>query len=92
MNKIFKYELMESNRWLKLVLPKGHKVLHVDSQDGRMFLWAMVDDHSGPVEKEFILVGTGIDFDRIGFNKDQEYLGTFKCGVFIWHVFTKTGE
>lgn len=77
----------------RLTLPKGAKLLHVDLQGGKPFLWAAVKPGAETEERVFFVVGTGQDWPE-----PAEHVGTFQmAGVVggppttVWHVFAVLG-
>lgn len=61
MNVIYKYELLLDNNYRvkPLSMPSDAKILHVGTQDNKMFLWAEIDDESSNVNFDFDIFGTG---------------------------------
>jgi hypothetical protein len=67
-------------------MPAEAKMLTVQMQDGKPFMWALVDQHLGKVDRRFITFGTGWELE--GFEaKHMRYIGTFQDGQFVWHLF-----
>ena len=72
-----------------LRLPKGARILCVQTQAGEPQLWVLVDK-SQPLESRRIRVyGTGWEMDEAA----REYLGTFQVegGALVFHVFEEMG-
>ena len=61
------------------------RIVHVDSQDGKFYVWA---DQSPPYNQEFSevrFVPTGVAFPPT-----YEYVGTIKqADYFMWHIIRK---
>jgi len=86
MKEIWKYPLEVSHNILKI--PKGGKILSVQSQYGRPCLWVLVDPKA---EKENVVIktfGTGHPLSNEE-TTDIEFIGTYQLngGNFIGHVF-----
>lgn len=65
-------------------LPLGAEILRIDSQDGEVFLWALVSPEQVIKETQRIHVApTGFVFDDIG----KEYVNTFFLNAMVFHVF-----
>lgn len=91
MKTILKYPL--SATWpsitrLPVLMPAGARILSVQMQSGRPYLWALVDDDAieTPTERALAVYGTGQPID----DDPGHYVGTFQDGVFVWHVFDRT--
>jgi hypothetical protein len=85
---IYKYPFEVQDEF-QLQLPKGRKILHVDSQPGvGLCLWAMVDNQAPLVPETFHVFGTGmrIDADLAG---EIEHIATFQVRPFVWHLFRR---
>ncbi len=69
-----------------LLVPKGGKVLSVQTQDGEPQMWILVDRHEPLEQRKFLIYGTGhsIPSENIG-----TFVGTFQqeAGALIFHVF-----
>lgn len=88
---VYKYPLKIEDRQ-ELSLPKGAKILRVDTQDGKPYIWALVETTKAAVTRRFVMVGIGhpIAEDAVAL---PLYLGTIflhdKRRVF--HVFEYEG-
>lgn len=74
-------------------LPRGAKVLTVQSQGEQACLWVLVDPHESVMESRlFRLVGTGHLIKRSV--QELMYLGTFRVrdGDLVFHLFEVTGN
>lgn len=61
------------------------KVIHVGEQEGRLFMWALMDDEDPSYRRVFHVIGTGPAFSV---PPHSEYLGTVQMpGGLVWHVF-----
>jgi hypothetical protein len=82
-NAVYKYELHPDTSVVSM--PEGARILHVDVQDNRPYIWALVDPTLRHVGRKFAVVGTGQQFDAT----DVVHVGTFLMygGDLVWHVF-----
>lgn len=83
MSTIYKYEILP---WSPITIPVGHRFLSVGMQDGKPYVWALVDLSRPVVGVQLVMVGTGhnVDEGRVG-----RFIGTIQ-GVEDWivlHVF-----
>jgi len=69
-------------------MPKGAKILCVQTQNEIPCLWAIVDPSASMEDRTFSIYGTGHNIDGY----DRKYLGTFQLlkGNFIGHLFEQT--
>ena len=82
--KIYKYELsIESNQ--TLTMPRGSKILSIQLQQERLYLWAIVNNQNDAKERRFTIVGTGHEFNLSGLR----YISTVqqRGGALVWHIF-----
>ena len=79
--KIYKYKLGAT-----VELPKGARILHCNTQDKCLHVWALVDPEEKLMTRyEVAVVGTGHDF-----NPDKwDYITTVMDGMFVWHIWFK---
>lgn len=86
MNTTWKYELEITDRQ-RLRVPLGTKPVAVAEQNGKLCLWAQVnDDHykTGNLETLFVyVVGTGNPLP----SPLPPYVGTVVMDPFVWHVY-----
>lgn len=85
MKKVYKYELAIDD-YVSISMPKGSKILHLDLQYGRPFIWALVDPDAEEETRNFRVAGTG---HEIGDTYCQRYIGSFMLmnGALVFHVF-----
>ncbi len=85
MRTIWKFPVDTDRFTLKM--PKGAKLLSVQTQRGEPQLWALVDPAAPMVERRLATVGTGHDMGRKV--DDAEFVGTFQlhCGTLVFHLF-----
>lgn len=86
--KIFKYplEIMDN----EIAMPTDSKILSVGKQNGRLFLWAMVNEQSTTGIRKITVVGTGWELNSS--MARRPFLGTVQVGEYVWHVFDITAE
>lgn len=88
---IYKYPIpIEDN--FTISLDRNAKVLCVQTQNDKPFIWVMLDDKEPiKVEKEFWLRGTGHDCEEVQPYTGVKYVGTFQMrnGTIVFHLFTK---
>ena len=85
MRRIFKYAL-KIEEYQQLSMQKGAHILAVMVQDGRLYLWADVNDAEGLCTRNFAVRGTGHPFPEIP-STTQLYVGSVIMGHFVWHVY-----
>jgi hypothetical protein len=74
---------------VRLLMPKGAKVLSVGCQTGdprHLEIWAQCDPRADKEERHFLVCGTGHDRPDIA---NQPFIGTVITaeGRLVWHVF-----
>lgn len=82
MKQIWKYDVYEGS----VHMPIGAKILSVQLQNNQPKMWAIVDPKAQFEYREFVIVGTGMDFD----DTDFTFIGTFQDNPFVWHLFEKS--
>ena len=85
MKTIWKYEISSPD--LSIQVPKGGKVLTVQTQHGIACIWILIDLTKDLESRRFITYGTG---HRIDISEEQlEYIGTWQMsnGNLIFHTF-----
>ena len=88
--KIFKYPVsFTANDEFVIGLPEGARILDVQSQFNKPFIWALVDPNEEIYqERYFRVAGTGhLIHDKD--HKSYEYIGTFQMngGQLVFHLF-----
>jgi hypothetical protein len=86
MRTIRKYKL-EIQDYPVVHMPKGAEIIHVDSQKGNSFLWAIVNLEADPAPYCFCLLGTGQAFT----GEEGAHIATFliATGRLIFHLFER---
>jgi len=84
MTTIWKFPIAPDT--FEVELPKGARVLSVQTQGGSPFMWVLVNDQAPKEKRRFTVVGTGHDCEHI---KDWSYVGTFQLngGALVFHLF-----
>ena len=85
--KIFKYPL-EITGHQRVPMPEGAEILALGNQNETLVVWALVDETASPVDREFVIVGTGdiIPVDQLEILTYLETV-TFRAGFFVAHVY-----
>lgn len=85
--KIWKYPLQVIDLQ-SLLIPKGAKLLTVQTQGDMPQLWTLVDEKAQIVPRNFATYGTG---NPIPDSDPGQYVGTYQIqgGVLVFHVFEK---
>lgn len=67
-------------------LPKGAKILTVQTQRGQPQMWALLDTLNDPERRSFIAFPTGVE---IAPDVHLDYIGTFQLadGARVFHLF-----
>lgn len=83
---IWKFELTPDNNLYEM--PKGAKILCVQTQNEKPMVWALVDPDAEKEKRELIIIPTGAElFSNMADN--MLYIGTFQVGggSLVFHVF-----
>lgn len=84
--KIFKYEISIKEKF-DLELPSHSKILSFQLQNGKPYIWVLLDENKVLKHRYFTIVGTGHEFD---YHPDiMKYIGTIQMnqGALVWHLF-----
>lgn len=85
MKTIWKFEidLVDSQR---VIMPQQSEILSVDTQDGHLCLWALVDPDQPKAEREIIIRGTGHPAEGL---KARDFICTVLMNhdTLVWHFF-----
>lgn len=57
MSAVWKFVIADPETPVRM--PEGAEVLHVAEQHGQVCLWALVDPAAMPMDRRFVIVGTG---------------------------------
>jgi hypothetical protein len=81
---IWKYELLIQDKQT-FRMPKGAKILSVQEQNGKLYMWAVVNPKDNTEACSFRIFGTGHPFDL---GTTSGFIGTVQCkNGLVWHVF-----
>lgn len=83
MKTVYKYKLPGPGSANKIMMPKGAKILHVDSQGSKLYMWAEVDTSQEDEFRQFEVYGTGWELP----DGNKTFLGTIIVDPFVWHVY-----
>lgn len=88
MIRIFKYVLSFDAEQV-IQMPKSASIITVQEQNGKIALWAVVDDTAPMHSRAFRLVGTGHPVTHPLEEAEQVYKGTVQLmgGTLVLHVF-----
>jgi hypothetical protein len=89
MKKVYKYEVMITDRPQAVYVPVGAKIIHVGVQaradsNRVMVFWVEVDDDAQREPRYFAVFGTGAELPH-----GAEYVGTSQQPelMFVWHLY-----
>lgn len=87
MHKIFKYELRVTDDQV-VSMPEGSKILRVEVQAGKPYIWALVNPEVTPIDRKIVTRGTGHEIDS-DYLESLTYLGTYYLSgnALVFHVF-----
>lgn len=85
---VFKYPVPPHDTF-GLELPAGAEILHFNSQNDKMFIWAKVDTDAELEARAFRLAGTGHDLLDMIPSHNLSYIGSTKIhgDALIFHLF-----
>ena len=85
MKTIWKYEL-ETLDLFGLDMPIGAEVMTVQTQNGKPYLWCLVDARNNKETRTFITYGTD---HQISGTEHKTYVGTYQLadGDLVYHLF-----
>lgn len=93
MKNIFKYELPISLKPI-IEMPFDAEILSIQMQNGKLQIWAIVDDEDNLVSRQFYVLGTGHGFPNeveYAMNAGQfKHHSTVQSGSLVWHIFENT--
>lgn len=81
---VYKYSLTDRNSLHRVSMPKEAKILSAQMQGRDLQLWALITEAADEVEREFLILGTGVPF--VG-PCSVKFIDTVQEGPFVWHVF-----
>jgi len=84
---IYKYKLAITD-YQTVWMPRGAKLLHVDTQRGTPCVWALVDTDNEEAGYSIWIVGTGNPMP----DRELDHVGSFQMEeALVWHVFGNKG-
>ena len=86
MLKVYKYEIPIQDEF-SLTMDRNAKILKVENQGDKPYMWALVDPDKEMITRKFLFVGTG---QRIDYCQPQlKHISTFQVqgGRYIFHIF-----
>jgi hypothetical protein len=88
MKTIYKYPIQDG--FTVLELPKDAEILTVQTQEGKVFVWVLLNTEQPKVKWKFIIKATGENIEE-DLSK-ANYIGTFQHnrlggGFLVWHLF-----
>lgn len=82
--KIYKYKLGAT-----VQLPINARILHCNTQDKALHVWALVDPEEQTMDTyEVIVIGTGQPINPAGW----DYITTVHEGEYVWHIWFKKSK
>ncbi len=86
MRAIWKFRPNVVSRYITHELPRGARFLDMQTQDGGLAMWFLVDTEAPLVTERFVLFETGEDLSNE--TGVREYVGTVQVrGGYVAHVF-----
>jgi len=84
MSVIWKFPL-EVRMEQRIRMPRDSVIVDVQVQNGQICMWAICNPDRIEVDREFLIIGTGQEFDTT----ETYYRGTVQNGVVVWHIFER---
>lgn len=87
---VYKYEIPEREHCFKLSMPANAKILTVQVQFEKPYIWALVDTEGKNRDRHFRLIGTGHNHNfELDPYKIEQYVGTYQIdgGASVFHLF-----
>lgn len=82
MKKIYKYKIPKNGL---IELPYKSEVLSANSQNGEIFIWALVDVSINTIETRiFEIIGTGFEFVN---SEKYNFINTIFMDEYVFHIF-----
>lgn len=87
MMTIWKFPVQPSEHYV-VEMPRGARLLSVQTQGGEPALWALCNPQSPRVKRSFSVFGTGHDATAVEL-LGMKYVGTFQIGggTLVFHLF-----
>jgi hypothetical protein len=82
---IFKYEIPITDEIIAMEIPDNYALCEVGQQNGKLFMWCVVDIHANIIKRYFKIVGTGHKIEGI---EHLSFLRTIQMpNGLVWHLF-----
>ncbi len=78
---VYKFTIDEITDLVKIRMPVGANICHVEAQNGIPCIWAIVDQKAPFEERTFHIHGTG------HLLRAEHWVGTVQIPPFVWHIF-----
>jgi len=91
LNEIWEFRIHITDKPL-VAIPEEHEILCFQVQEGRPYIWALINRNSPIIQKRFRLLGTGNPIDANINLTSKDYIGTIQLGVFVWHLFENSHQ
>jgi hypothetical protein len=84
MRVIYKYKLELMPGVQVVQMKAGAVTVHAGTQEGALYLWALVPVDSAPVNRQFRVVATG---EPVELGKREWHICTVQTAGDVWHIF-----
>lgn len=90
-NCVWKFALPPHEYSVSFDMPFRAEILHIEAQNNRPMLWALVDKTAPPERRTFLRIGTGDKMTHDVGGRTLEYIGTVQIngGLEIYHYFER---
>ena len=91
MKTIWKFGISPGNPF-RVTMPKGARIIHVETQQNRPCFWAEVDTEAEAEERFFETFGTGHQMPT-DMGLEREHVGSFLLdgGTLVFHLYERRG-
>ena len=88
MKRIWKYHIGSPTDIARThqAMPQGARILHVGSQEGKIYIWAEFENPEPARERCFAIYSTGSFIPQ-----NAQYVGTTQIPPYVWHVYEHPG-
>ena len=87
---IYKYEIPLTDEIIEMEIHDNYALCEVGQQDGKLFMWCVVDIHAKLVKRYFKIVGTGHKIEGI---ENLCFLRTIQMpNGLVWHLFEVSSD
>lgn len=81
---IHKYQFSIADA-VEIVMPERARILHVDHQNNKPAIWAMVNAEWKEEIRKFYIAGTGHELNELWLFRT--HIGTIQINGYVWHIF-----